>query len=314
MKFTVIIGKKEDKIFESFKHEKHELDEDEKVKPEERKEDVKPIKDEDIIVLNDNEVVSLEMSTESSQLEGSKPANTNVLKGAKERLRLVVKITGKVTPVSGTWSKLGAFTTSLVSIGVDPLTGDTFKDAINTTKETMKEKFKFKDTLNAIKVGLAVQNGNNHWSSLNLDKSIENINKLKYWVYNYREHKMVMDEDTKEEKKVMLDYRDLLVTVEVSDEQTLQYQFTEMYVSSYNEILSNKEGVGQYTLMLKQKLVDEKGRGLEDLNEEKLIDFNLVPTISFGDKLTTFLKKLVGMDKDPGEKEDKVDGGKVEEN
>ena len=38
--------KKEDKIFESFKHDKHEIDEDEKVEHEERKEDVKPIKDE----------------------------------------------------------------------------------------------------------------------------------------------------------------------------------------------------------------------------------------------------------------------------
>jgi hypothetical protein len=72
MKFTVIIGKKEDKIFESFKHDKHELDEDEKVEneagKEERKEDVKPIKDEDIIVLNDNEVASLEMTTEAYQV------------------------------------------------------------------------------------------------------------------------------------------------------------------------------------------------------------------------------------------------------
>jgi hypothetical protein len=298
MKFTVIIGKKEDKIFESFKYDKQELDEDEEVEYEEGKEKIKPIKDEDIILLNYNEVVSLEMTTESYQIKKEAPVNSNVLKGAKERLRLIITITGKITPVSETWNKIGAFTPSLVSMGVKPLTGDTFKEAVNVTKETMKEKFKFKDALNAVKVDLAVQNENKQWSSLNLDKSIENINKLKYWVYNYREYKMVVDEKTKEEKKVMLAYRDLLITVEVSDEQTLQYQFTEMYVSSYNETLSNKEGTGQYTLVLKQKLVDEKGRGLEELSEKKLIDFNLVPTISFGDKMTTFLKKLVGQDKD----------------
>ena len=142
-------------------------------------------------------------------------------------------------------------------------------------------------------LGIAVLTGKGKWNAVDLDKSVENINKIKEWAYDDESHKIVIDEKTKEEKKIMLNYRDLLITAEVSDEQTLQYQLTEMYVSSYKELLSNATGAGHYTLVLRQKLVKDKG--VKDLDG---LAFNLVPTISFGDKLTTFLRKLVGMDKD----------------
>ena len=162
-------------------------------------------------------------------------------------------------------------------------------------------------------LGIGVLTGKGKWNAVDLDKSIENINKIKEWAYDDESHKKVKvkeegtEEGTEEvkEKTVMLSYRDLLITAELSDEQTLQYELTDMYVSSYKELLSNATGTGSYTLILRQKLVKEKSAGDRS-------DFNLVPTISFGDKLTTFLRKLVGLDKDPGEEKDTKDNGKVE--
>ena len=100
MKFTVIIGKKEDEIFKDFKYKMDELDEDEKVENEagneagnedgnedgkkERKDDRKAIKDEDIILLNDNEVVSLEMTTEDYQVKKDVLANGTPIFGARK--------------------------------------------------------------------------------------------------------------------------------------------------------------------------------------------------------------------------------------
>ena len=48
-------------------------------------------------------------------------------------------------------------------------------------------------------IGIAVLTGKGQWNAVNLDKSIENINKLKYSVYNYESRKIVIYEKRKGE-------------------------------------------------------------------------------------------------------------------
>lgn len=272
MKYNIVIARTDANLFEFFDQdgngvEKPLFNYSNKEESEEAKKKIpreKIVSYEDIIILNDLEVKEVKLVSQGSRLDYEDNKSIEKLK-TKADTDFGLVIEGKIIPTAKT----------------------TYEEIVDVGKKLKKE------FLNSA--------SSSTWLST-LNGSICNINQLKVWAECYGKYQdkkypllsekagQVMEEQEPEEgmkkkRDNLLDYRDVLLTIKVSDEHTLQYKFNQLFVGDYTEKFSSGEGVGEYKLQLGQRLINK-------------IDPNNRFTVVETERVESKLKKLKEMLRD----------------
>lgn len=309
MKYNIVIARTDAKIFEFFDREeniKEENIEDKKTSLQE-----KVVSYEDIIILNELEVKEVRLVSQGSRLDYEKNKSIEKLK-TKVDTDFGLVIEGKIIPTArATYKDVTDDGKKLIkgAMDLDGISKNDLKEMSNVAKIS-------KGAMEALNSALSLKSqASSIWLST-LNRSISNINQLKVWAECYGKYQdkkypllsekvgQVIEEETEEgekkKKSNLLDYRDVLVTIKISEEHTLQYKFNDLFIGDYTEKFSSGEGIGEYKLQLGQRLINK-------------VDPNNRFTIVETEKVESRLKKLKEMVKDYDGKFELIEKNRKEE-
>ncbi|MDR3222537.1 MAG: hypothetical protein LBT66_02195, partial [Methanobrevibacter sp.] len=143
------------------------------------------------------------------------------------------------------------------------------KGAYNGIKTGIKSLYTKTKTILAKK-----NNGEDIWEEIDPKSSAEHCNQIKNWFEAYKPLKEDKErgksrdgkdgtsagEEGGEKKEYSLEdvYKDVKIEIVLSDIQSLYYDFKNMYVDEYMEILSTEEGVSTFEFVLKSQYIDSE--------------------------------------------------------
>lgn len=271
------------------------------------------LKDTDeIIDLGEHEITNISINSENVGLEHNEIRSK--LSGAKEEKKFNVTIKGRIIPSVGIEDRLSVFPTAATGAGLGIMTGalgaglpknigdyeklvydikakkykETLKGNVLSSseeqkniREMMKKYTTYKNIIGGTALGIGLlKAGTNVWQKISGEQSLEACNRLKEWALCYKKAKESSDGNKEIEFE---DYKDVKIEIILSDIQSLYYEFANMYVESYSEDFSIKDGEGVFELVLKQQY----SQSVDSINVKE------IRKVTFTDKVIKGTKSIM---------------------